>query len=387
MNQEKIESRKRILLVGMADSVHFARWLAQFDQTEIDFLIVSSSPHRKIHPEIKRRIQSRDHGSSRIAMPFISQYLSLPMWILDRGLNNFFRGGLLAILIKRFKPDIVHAHELQNAGYMSTRAYRMLSGIKPRLIATNYGSEIVWFQSIPSHERKLRLLFETAEYFSAECLRDYELASRFNGRLKLLPLMPVAGGMAKNSKPELERRVIAVKGYENKWGKALAVIQLLESMAESLESYEVIVFSSNATVLKYVKSLRQRSDLKISAFPKGALKHEDVQEIFRKSLIYIGHSLSDGISTSMLEAMAMGAIPVQTCTSCADEWVENGKNGFIFEPNDMANLELILGRIIGRNFDSNDARAQNYKTIDDRYQPMSLAAVAFGYYEEILGKL
>jgi glycosyltransferase involved in cell wall biosynthesis len=50
----------------------------------------------------------------------------------------------------------------------------------------------------------------------------------------------------------------------------------------------------------------------------------------------VGHSLSEGISTSMLEAMAMGAIPIQTCTSCADEWIINGEAGFLVEPNDTA---------------------------------------------------
>jgi hypothetical protein len=39
-----------------------------------------------------------------------------------------------------------------------------------------------------------------------------------------------------------------------------------------------------------------------------------------KASVFIGLSLSDGISTSMLEAMAMGAIPVQTSTACCDEW-------------------------------------------------------------------
>jgi glycosyltransferase involved in cell wall biosynthesis len=42
--------------------------------------------------------------------------------------------------------------------------------------------------------------------------------------------------------------------------------------------------------------------------------------MFARSKIYVGLSESDGISTSMLEAMAMGAIPVQTSTACCDEW-------------------------------------------------------------------
>ena len=56
----------------------------------------------------------------------------------------------------------------------------------------------------------------------------------------------------------------------------------------------------------------QSTNLRISAVPSGNLGHEEVLKLLSESEIYIGHSLSDGISTSMLEAMAMGAVPIQT---------------------------------------------------------------------------
>jgi len=59
------------------------------------------------------------------------------------------------------------------------------------------------------------------------------------------------------------------------------------------------------------------------AFGKGAMSHKQVLEMFATSKIYLGLSESDGISTSMLEAMAIGAIPVQTSTACYDEWFGN----------------------------------------------------------------
>jgi glycosyltransferase involved in cell wall biosynthesis len=66
--------------------------------------------------------------------------------------------------------------------------------------------------------------------------------------------------------------------------------------------------------------LIRETGLTIKVNGKGALSHSQVLELFSKSKIYIGLSESDGISTSLLEAMAMGAIPVQTATACCDEW-------------------------------------------------------------------
>ena len=45
---------KKILIVAMADSVHTARWLRQFDSDEIEFVLFPSTPHRRVHPAMVR---------------------------------------------------------------------------------------------------------------------------------------------------------------------------------------------------------------------------------------------------------------------------------------------------------------------------------------------
>jgi hypothetical protein len=47
-------------------------------------------------------------------------------------------------------------------------------------------------------------------------------------------------------------------------------------------------------------------------------------EEFANSRIYVGCSVSDGISTSFLQSLVSGAYPIQTNTSCAGEWIEKG---------------------------------------------------------------
>jgi glycosyltransferase involved in cell wall biosynthesis len=53
---------------------------------------------------------------------------------------------------------------------------------------------------------------------------------------------------------------------------------------------------------------------------------------FQKSRIYVGASRSDGISTSFLEAMNYGTFPIQTNTSCAQDWIAKGCIGRVVEP-------------------------------------------------------
>ena len=131
--------------------------------------------------------------------------------------------------------------------------------------------------------------------------------------------------------------------------------------------------------------MSRETGLGITAHKKGALGHAEVLGLFRTSLIYVGHSLSDGISTSMLEAMAMGAIPIQTCTSCADEWVIDGETGFLVEPNDTESIKTAVISILKSNFDSDRARSENHKVIETRYDPVKLGAIAVTYYEDFGG--
>lgn len=369
----------KILIVGMADSIHLSRWISQFDSSELVFEVVSASPHRRV----QKGISERAKNTNKVSITWFSRMFSLPMWIMDRFLSDWVRGSYIAWRIRQFNPDIVHVHELQNAGYATRRAFQFLGKKKPKLIVTNYGSEIVWFSKFPKHKQKIKALLELADGFSAECTRDYNLAAQIASGYQTLPLMPVAGGLARFTGPEGVRNKITIKGYENHWGKAVVALEAVSGLGESLRGFEIVLYSCNSPVIQAAKRISKSTGIKITTHKKGALSHSQVMGLFKSSLVYVGHSLSDGISTSMVEAMAMGAIPVQTNTSCAHEWVVDSKTGFLFTPNDLDALRSAVLDIIEGRFDSDTARAENYAVIDSRYNPAKLSLIAAGYYDEL----
>jgi hypothetical protein len=57
---------------------------------------------------------------------------------------------------------------------------------------------------------------------------------------------------------------------------------------------------------------------------RNPISHQEVLDALGRSLLYFGFSKSDGISTTFLEALIMGAYPIQTNTSCANEWISQG---------------------------------------------------------------
>ena len=319
MTGEKM--RKRILVICMFDSIHSARWLSQFQDQDIEFLLFPSSPHRKIHKNLKGLVAGNSVANYKL-FP-LSRYFGLPLWIADKFVDNWFRSSLVKRAIKTFKPDFVHAMELQNAGYIAAKA--MESKTSAKLIATNWGSDIFWFQQFPKHRQKLEQLLKTSDYYSCECNRDVALAKSLGFQGHVMPVIPNAGGFSKEVMDQQvsllrDRKVIAIKGYHGWVGRAKVALEAVEAIAADLKSYRLVVYSANRGTIKLAKQISSRTGLDITVFGKGKLSHNQVLELFASAKIYVGLSVSDGISTSLLESMAMGAIPVQTATACCDEW-------------------------------------------------------------------
>lgn len=320
---ENPNNRKLVVAIGMLDSVHFARWLELFSDQPVDFVLFPSSPNRRVHSLISELIDGNE--GARYRVPYRLDRLAPVIWLIDRVLGNNLRGELLARLIMRGKPDFVHALEIQHAGYIALRAFRKLREVeRPHFLVTNYGSDIFWFGRVQKHRARIQELLSLATHYSAECQRDVELAREFGFRGVVLPVFPNSGGLPAEvlvgAKPGVERNSIAVKGYQGWAGRAILALRALRSIRQSLEHYIFEVYSANFTTWLYCSYLRHFFGMKIVVYKKRELSHADLLSVFERSLVYVGISKTDGISTSMLEAMAMGAVPVQTSTACCDEW-------------------------------------------------------------------
>ena len=314
---------KKIFVICMLDSIHSARWLGQFKDEDLEFLLFPSSPHRRLRLELKELLKNQSKAKYRI-VPLGKQF-GLPLWMADKFVDDFFRGSLARVFIEGFQPEIVHALELQNAGYVALKALENNKANGLSLITTNWGSDIYWFQRYPKHKEKLERLMELSDYHSAECSRDLGLASNLGFKGTFMPVVPNAGGfsaqvLGRELVPSASRKAMAIKGYDGWVGKAKVALEAISGMADELREFELVLYSTNLAAKRKAKEVEKKTGLRFVVNGKGALSHSQVLSLFAKSKIYIGLSESDGISTSLLEAMAMGAIPVQTSTACCDEW-------------------------------------------------------------------
>ena len=333
-----VTAPKRIVLVAMVDSIHVARWIAQFPAAEYKFFIFPSSPNRRIHPLIDQMRASQ--GNVEI-YPFGGR-ISLPLWGMDLLLGNRVRSWFLQKLIRRVNPDFVHALEFQHGAYLADKALRA-GKLDNQFIATNYGSDIYWFQQFPKHLERIKSVLERADRYSAECERDVQLALGYGFKGEVLPVIPNAGGIPEKYAqmevlPPSGRKLIMIKGYDGWVGRATLAVKALPLIKDQLEGFEIVFYSCNGKTIRAIQKMSSESGIEVTAYPKKKLSHSQMMEMFSRALIYVGVSLSDGISTSMLEALAMGAHPVQTSTACTNEWFTGGHQGTVIGKVELATV-------------------------------------------------
>ena len=313
--------------------------------------------------------------------------MSLPLWLGDRVFSNWLRGILVAFEASVYKPDLVHVLEFQNAGYVFLRAEKLSPALsRSKLLLTPYGSDIFWFQRFPRHLVRIQRLLERADAMSCECHRDELLATKHGFQGKFMPRIPAFGGIRVMvpSGDRSSRRTIAVKGYQYSLGQALMALEALELIAGELKDYEVVLYSCNRKTIQAANQLQKRSGLRITCFPKFALSNDEVHALFARSALYIGLSKSDGISASMIEAMANGAIPIQSDTSCGSEWLDDGVGGYLVDYADVTKIsKLALSVLSDSEFQESAARA-NFEKLSDLLRPEAITAAAKATYAEII---
>ena len=90
--------------------------------------------------------------------------------------------------------------------------------------------------------------------------------------------------------------------------------------------------------------------------------------------------VSDAISTSLLEAIIMGSFPIQSWTSCGNEWIEDGKTGILVPPDDPEIVELAIRRCLTDNDLVDQAAEMNYRLAEEKLDRSIVKPMAIETY-------
>lgn len=389
----------RILFVAMPESVHTARWISQIADQGWDihlFPSVATAASTELRNATVYGIALFPppglHKSVRYIglLPIGRSGCNLEK-LLYRAYPRLWK-VLLTILIRLIKPDIVHSMEFQHAGYISLAAREKLGGKFPTWVVTNWGSDLYLFGRLAEHQKKIQAILATCDYYSCECQRDVGLAKKMGLAGKILPVFPNTGGFDLARAASLRqpgntssRRLILLKGYQHWAGRALTGLHALYLCQEILTGYEVAIYSASPEVHIAAQLFEQDTGIPIRMISRCS--HDEMLSLYGRARIYLGLSISDAISTSLLEAMVMGAFPVQSCTSCANEWITDNQGGLIVPPEDTDIIAQAIRKAITDDSLVDSAAAINAKVVAERLDQSKIKPQVIQMYQDIAEKL
>ncbi len=339
----------KILMVSMFSN-HFFNWTEQLRESghEVYWLDVYDS---------NLRVEKIDFVNQLIGWRYKIDYpgryfIKNKIPILNKLINYFNERELSEIFertLKKIKPDMVQSFVMYSACVPIYNVMIRYPNVK--WIYSAWGNDLYFYQNENQKLKDMKGVLPKLDYMFADCTRDYSIAKKhgFNG--KYLGTFPGGGGYqlkqyAPYIKPFDHRELLLIKGYQHKFGRCNKVLEAIITLKEQLSNYEIVVFAANKSVMDFSKSkqLNTWENLKIY----GKMSHFEVLKLMGESKIYVGNSISDGMPNTLLEAIIMGAFPVQSNPGGATaELLIDGKNGLLIEnPENVEEIRDLIQRAI-----------------------------------------
>ena len=190
-----------------------------------------------------------------------------------------------------------------------------------------------------------KIIYPLADYivFQTEMAREY-FGYSIRKKSVIIP-NPIRKDMPQRYKGERNKKIIGIGslGEQKNWDMSLKACEIL---FKKHNDYIMEIYGDGPDKNRLQEKINSSPFLKNNVFLMG-FSHNAVNEM-RKATMYISSSIYEGISNSMLEALAVGTPAI--CTDCpvggARKYIKNGINGILVKVNDYEDLAYQMEKII-----------------------------------------
>jgi L-malate glycosyltransferase len=310
----------RIVYVAYNGSVHTRRWVRFFAERGHEVHVVTCGGS-EVH----------DLGEDGVALP-------RPWVVHDLGAPRFGRVGYLLKLraarkaIRLLDADVVHAHWATSYGLLA-----LWSGARP-LVVTAHGDDVLIAPRKRAYRwlvqrvlRAARLITVPSEQMRTATQRllgpDAPEIAVFQYGVEVARLAAVGGERVRSEKHPL--RIVSARALLDLY----RIDALIDALAD-LRSRGVDFSCDIAGDGPLREQLEQQvRDLGLDSSVRfhGHLESHAVERLIAAADVYVSVSESDGVSLSLLEALAIGVVPVLSDIPANRDWVNNGETGALVQ--------------------------------------------------------
>lgn len=296
-------------------------------------------------------------------------------------------------MIERIEPDLVHALRLPFEGIAAAKA----TPLHIPLIVSVWGNDLTLFaRRFPLLGRQTRHALRRADALLCDCQRDIELAGDW-GFPSDRPrhVIPGGGGIPTHrfaeatpdlelkqslDLPERDRVIINARGYRF----YVPLDAFFQAIGKVIAVHPEVVFlcvglAGNPIAEGWVSRLDVARNVRLL----GTIDHARMPSLFRLAGIAISPSLHDGTPNTLLEALASDCFPVAGNIASVCEWIVDGENGLLCDPQNAESIAAALDRALVDAPLRVQAAQQNRQLIHDRADYETMMAHADQFYTDV----
>jgi glycosyltransferase involved in cell wall biosynthesis len=102
-----------------------------------------------------------------------------------------------------------------------------------------------------------------------------------------------------------------------------------------LKSYPIVITQATPSVEAAAKALIA-DGMDITIYPNSmSLPYDQWLKLLGSARILIAVTASDGLPSTLIEAMSLGVFPIHSGLEIVCEWINNGQNGLLVPPEDV----------------------------------------------------
>lgn len=250
-------------------------------------------------------------------------------------------------VIKRIKPDIIHAGPIQTVGLLAA-----LSCFRP-LLVMSWGFDLMRDVDRGLHWRwATNYVLKQATYFTSDCEATRQKAIRHGVNTNRTVVFPwgvdlgyftpeprvTTVGMSK------EFTLLCNRSWEPNYGVDVLARAFIR-VAHEHKDVNLILLSGGSQEALLRQILTGGGVIDRVLFG-GQASFSEIPRYYRKADLFISASHVDGSSVSLMEALACGLPALVSDIPANQEWVTGGKNGWLFPDGDADALATMILEIV-----------------------------------------
>lgn len=308
-------------------SIHTKRWIEYYSKKGYDIHLITN--------------ESDDYHKCKV------YEVNYKLW----SLSPLFKAIAIRKIVRRIKPDIVHAHQVTPFGL-----YGYLSGCKP-FVLTAWGSDIFIMPKKSILIKYLtKLVLKHADLITCDSVHLNDEMVHLDANSEKIEIILFGTDSKKfdpckrdesfkaNLFPSKSKVVISLRNLKPIYN----VKTLIKSIPMVLDVHPETKFliCGRGTEEDLLKQMASSLNVSNSIKFLNWIPNDDLPKYIASSDIYVSTSLSDGgLAASTAEAMACELPVIITDFGVNREWVEDGVNGYIVplkDPNSLAKKIIFL---------------------------------------------